>query len=162
MLNSPFNFRRRLGLLVIFAHFASAAAFANFHWESLPMLPASAGQVRQPGLASPFAGVHGEVLLVGGGANFPDQPPWAGGAKNWWDDLFVLERSQGGEVRWLTEQVYKLPRPLAYGWSFSTSDGVICVGGSDATQCYRDVFRLTRNPRNRRMFWVERKGAGMV
>jgi len=41
-------------------------------WDELPPVPASPGQLRQPGLAGPFVGAHGDVLLVGGGANFPE------------------------------------------------------------------------------------------
>ncbi len=107
--------------------------------STLPVLPPSLGQTRQAGLAAPFAGVHGDALMVGGGANFPVAAPWDGGTKVWWDDVFVLER---GASAWLTGKNFKLPRPLAYGFSFSTPEGVVCVGGCDVAQCYRDVFLL--------------------
>ena len=121
----------------------------DIKWDELPPLPPSPGQARQPGLAGPFAGAHGDVLLVGGGANFPDKAPWEGGAKAWWDDLFVLERRADGTTHWVTGKRFKLPRAIAYGMSFSTPDGVIYAGGCDAAQCYRDVFLLAWNPRTR-------------
>ncbi len=118
------------------------AAAADF--TPLPELPPATGQTRQAGQAAPFAGVHGDALMVGGGANFPVAMPWDGGAKVWWGDVFVLER---GASAWLTGKNFKLPRPLAYGFSFSTPEGVVGVGGCDATQCYRDVFLLTWDAR---------------
>jgi len=33
--------------------------------------------------------------------------------------------------------------------SFSTPEGVVCVGGADNDRCYREVFRLEWNPRSR-------------
>lgn len=89
------------------------------------------------GFASPFAGTHGDRLIVAGGANFPGAKPWEGGSKVWYDLVFVLA-APGGAWR----QGGRLPRPLAYGVSISTPEGLICIGGSDATQHYAEVFRL--------------------
>jgi N-acetylneuraminic acid mutarotase len=117
--------------------------------DELPTVPPAPGQVRQAGLASPFAGAHGEVLIVAGGANFPDRPPWESGGKVWWDDIFVLERKPNGAFHWVTDKTFKLPRPLAYGMSFNTPDGVVFAGGCDAAQCYRDVFLVAWDARTR-------------
>jgi solute:Na+ symporter, SSS family len=87
-------------------------------------------------------------LIVGGGANFPQAMPWDGGAKVWWDDVFVLER---GATAWLAGKNLRLPRPLAYGFSFSTPEGIVNVGGCDATQCYRDVFLLAWDARKKEL-----------
>lgn len=128
---------------------ASARVPDRLVWDELPPVPASPGQSRQPGLASPFVGVHGNVLLVGGGANFPDALPWEGGRKIWWDDLFVLERRADGRFAWVTDKAFKLPRKIGYGFSFSTDQGVVCAGGSDAEQCFADVFLLAWDPKTR-------------
>jgi cyclically-permuted mutarotase family protein len=114
-------------------------------WSQLPPLPPAPGATRQIGLAGAFAGVHNAALLVAGGANFPDAAPWRGGTKAWWDDVFVLVQAPGG-WRWLTDARYKLPRPLAYGAAVSTDDGIVCIGGCDASQCRADVFRLGWQP----------------
>ncbi|MBN1490755.1 MAG: hypothetical protein JXA69_12630 [Phycisphaerae bacterium] len=119
-----------------------AAAVKVMTWRELPSLPPSPGQNAQPGLAGPFAGAAGGALIVGGGANFPDAPPWFGGKKAWWDDVFVL---RPGALAWLTDGRFKLPRPLAYGVSITTDEGVVCIGGCDADRCYADVFLLTWN-----------------
>ncbi len=101
-------------------------------WTPLPAVP------DQEGFASAYAGVSDGALLVAGGANFPAKRPWEGGVKVWYDDIFVLE-SPGGEWK----RAGKLPRPLAYGVSVTTSQGVVCVGGGDAREHVRDVFLLT-------------------
>src|SRR5688572_17045150 len=118
------------------------AKVMNIIWDELPPLPPSAGQAKQPGVAGPFAGVHGDALIVAGGANFPDKMPWEGGAKVWWDDIWVLEKRSDG-MRWVTDKTFKMPRRLGYGISVSTSDGVVCAGGHDAERCYADVFLLS-------------------
>lgn len=74
---------------------------------------------------------------MAGGANFPDKKPWEGGAKVWHDDIFVLATS---DARW--RHAGRLPRPLAYGVCATYSDGLVCVGGSDAERHYSDAFRL--------------------
>ncbi|MBK8100607.1 MAG: galactose oxidase [Planctomycetes bacterium] len=90
-----------------------------------------------PGVASPFAGVHAATMLIAGGANFPDAPPWAGGTKVWHDTILATSSHD----RWRV--VGRLPRPLAYGVSASIEDGLLCAGGSDATQHHPDVFVLS-------------------
>ena len=77
-----------LGLLGV----ASDASAAAVDFAQLPELPPAVGQTQQAGQAAPFAGVQGDALVVGGGANFPITMPWDGGTKVWWDDVFVLER----------------------------------------------------------------------
>lgn len=114
----------------------------NLSWDELPPLPPAAGQASQPGVAGPFAGVHGDALIVAGGANFPEKMPWDGGAKVWWDDIWVLEKLSDGAPRWVTDKTFKLPRRLGYGISVNTPDGVICAGGHDVERCYADVFLL--------------------
>ena len=100
-------------------------------WEKLPPLPDTVG------LAGPFAGVSSGALIVAGGANFPEAMPWAGGQKVWHDSIFVLPQADG---KWLSG--FRLPRPAAYGVSLTTSEGVLCAGGSDAREHFREVFLL--------------------
>lgn len=142
----PAIFFRPIRLVAFFLPVFAAAAEPRF--SALPPLPPAPGQVRQAGQAAPFAGVHGGALIVGGGANFPQTMPWDGGAKIWWDDVFVLER---GAEAWLARKDLKLPRPLAYGFSFSTPEGIVNVGGCDATQCYADVFQLAWDARRKEL-----------
>nr|WP_246120231.1 sodium/solute symporter [Blastopirellula retiformator] len=100
-------------------------------WTELPPLP------NQLGVAGPFAGVHQNGLIVAGGANFP-RPVWKN-SKQWVDQIHVLTK-QDGQYQW--RDGGSLPRPIAYGASVSTPEGVLCIGGNDAQQTYRDVFLL--------------------
>jgi len=137
---------RHVALLCVFLIASMASGALELTWSALPPLPPAPGQDGQPGVAGPFAGVHNGALIVAGGANFPEGPPWEGGKKVWWDDVYVLERARDGAYVWRTHAGFKLPRPLAYGVSVSTTEGVVCLGGCDAEQCYRDVFLLKWNP----------------
>jgi len=57
-------------------------------WKPLPPIPDPVG------VAAPFAGVSGGALIVAGGANFPDRPPWQGGTKVWHDAVWVLDKPE--------------------------------------------------------------------
>jgi N-acetylneuraminate epimerase len=103
----------------------------GLHWEKLTPLPNPAG------LGSPYAGVSDGKLLVAGGANFPQAPPWAGGKKQWYDIAYVLPDPQG---RW--QEVGKLIRPMGYGVSATAPGGIVCAGGSDLARHYRDAILL--------------------
>ena len=104
-------------------------------WEELPPLPD--GHI---GVAGPFAGVSNDALIVAGGANFPNGYPWDGGEKVWYAEAYVLEKTGDGAYAWRTG--FALERPLAYGASVTTEDGVVCIGGCDAERCYADCFVL--------------------
>jgi len=109
-----------------------AASASGFVWETLPPLP------DPHGLAGAYAGVTRGVLVVAGGANFPDKKPWEKGTKVWHDRVFALERPDAG---W--KVVGRLPRVLGYGVSASSKRGVICVGGNNADGPCADSFILT-------------------
>jgi SSS family transporter len=101
-------------------------------WGELPPLPDT------PGLGGPFVGVHDGVLLVAGGANFPEAVPWEGGSKVWYADVLALEP---GASAW--HPAGALDHPLAYGAAVSTSAGVALLGGSDAERVYAECWLLT-------------------
>jgi len=103
----------------------------NLNWNQLPPIPDPIG------FAAPFAGVSGDALIVAGGANFTEAMPWEGGKKVWHDSIFVLPKPEG---KWLTG--FKLPRAIAYGVSVAAKGGVICAGGSNEREHFREVFLL--------------------
>jgi len=119
---------------------AQAPARAALTWTDLPPLPPGPGKDVQPGVAGAFVGVHDGRLIVAGGANFPDAPPWQNGTKVWWDHVFVLDRTPHGIVRWIRGDALRLPRPSAYGASVDTPHGVVLIGGCDAGACFREVY----------------------
>lgn len=108
-----------------------AGAWAAPSWSPLPPLPDPVG------VAAPFAGTPGGVLVVAGGANFPAGPPWDGGKKVWHDTIWVLSSPSGP---W--RKGGALPQPRAYGVSLTHRDRLFCVGGSDATHHTAEVVGL--------------------
>ncbi len=109
------------------------AAGKVFSFSLLPQVPDPLG------FAGPFAGVSGGALLLGGGANFPQGPPWEGKPKVWHDTLYLLP-SPGGRWRRLPE---RLPRPLAYGVSLTWRGRVACFGGGDGEKNCAGAFLLS-------------------
>ncbi|MEN6306471.1 MAG: sodium:solute symporter, partial [Anaerohalosphaeraceae bacterium] len=116
-----------LGLILCFALSGYGQAKepdAILQWSDLPGLPDALGR------AGMFVGVHQDALFVAGGANFP-VPVWETD-KVWHDDIFVLTKNPSGVsqgFQW--HQGFKLPRPLGYGASVSTEQGVVCIGGNN-------------------------------
>lgn len=111
----------------------------NFLWSEYPEIPAPPGAGAQLGLASPFAGISGPVVIVAGGSNFPDIPVRDGGIKKYYDDAYVFTEKDGKRT-WLSG--FKIPRPTAYGASLSLPEGLLCIGGNGSTGAYREVFLL--------------------
>ncbi|MEP3831711.1 sodium:solute symporter family transporter [Rhodopirellula bahusiensis] len=127
---------------------AEAQTNANqwFKWNDLPSIPDSLG------VAGPFVGVDNDALIVAGGANFP-KPVWES-EKAWHDSIYVLTRtgeptegdSDEDSFQWINAG--KLPRPVAYGASVSISPtqsghhGLLCLGGNDSDETFRDVYLL--------------------
>jgi N-acetylneuraminic acid mutarotase/predicted MFS family arabinose efflux permease len=109
-------------------------------WEKMAPLPEPLG------VAGPCAGVSGEALLVGGGANFPAGKPWEGGKKAWTDKVYALEQPDG---TWL--EAGRLPRPLAYGVSATVPGGIACVGGNDAEGPRAEAFLLKWDAKSRKL-----------
>ena len=92
------------------------------------------------GLSGHFAGLSENYLLVAGGCNFPEVPAALGGAKKYYDIVLALAAPLSGK-QWVN--VGRLPKPLAYGVSISTPEGVVCIGGTqDGKVSEKSVFLL--------------------
>jgi len=146
---------RRLWILSLGFGVLQGHAEEYLSWDRLPDLPPGPDQETQVGVAGPFVGIHNDVLLVAGGANFPEGLPWQGGKKVWQDQIFVLSRTGREDFHWQCEKEWKLPRPLAYGVGISTAKGVLCVGGCDADRCYEDCFYMSWDSERERILMEE-------
>lgn len=131
-------------LLSAFCMMAQQKKMNHIDWQQAATLPPAVAGVPQPGLAGAVAGIHGDVLMIGGGANFPDGMPWEGGKKKYYTEVYIFRKDEKGHVT-NTGQVYHLPFPLAYGASCSTPLGVVCAGGETTGGPVRKVLLLQWN-----------------
>lgn len=120
-----------LVLLCASIHSIRTRAAEELQWRPLPNLP------DREGFAGAFAGVASGSLVFAGGANFPGKPPWEGGKKVWYTEVYALDRPAG---QW--RRSGSLPGPRGYGVSVTTDAGLLCIGGSDDRQHYADCFQL--------------------
>ncbi|WP_434362009.1 N-acetylneuraminate epimerase [Parasalinivibrio latis] len=115
-------------------------------WRTDSALPKPTGHSLQEGVAGAYAGKIGDVLLVAGGANFHGAraqfdggEPFAhkGLGKAYNPEIYLMENKT-----W--KQANNLPKGIAYGASFTLEDGVLVVGGEDASgKALNDVYLLT-------------------
>ncbi|MDA7916530.1 sodium transporter, partial [Verrucomicrobia bacterium] len=136
-----------------------ASAATTLEWRLLPELPEVSEGVTQPGVAGPFVGGWSmgdtNVLMVAGGANFPEGLPWetkedgTAPPKIYYDEIFVMEDTGAG-WSWSPER-WKLPHPVGYGANVTHGDELICIGGeskglpvngSQTKYLYDDVYSL--------------------
>ena len=88
------------------------------------------------GVSAPFCGVVGDVLVVAGGANFPDKSLLEGGAKRVYADIWALKSGE-----WAHAGV--LPDSTAYGATFAVDGALILAGGNVCGVTTDKVYELT-------------------
>ena len=96
------------------------------------------------GFAGMLSGVHNDVLIIAGGANFPNAMPWDGGKKHYADKIFILERKENQFV-WNENNKITLPVPIAYAGSASTHNGVVYIGGENEKGVSSKAYLLKWN-----------------
>ncbi len=115
--------------LLSFISLTLTVSAADLKWSQLPSLPDARG------FAGSFAGVSNGSLIVAGGTHFIDKMPWEGGTKLWYDTVYTLDKPDG---QWRI--IGKLTKPNGYGVSITTPEGLIIIGGGNATEHFSDVF----------------------
>lgn len=98
-------------------------------WKIAGSLPAPASSERSLGVAGPVSGIHNNILVVAGGANFPGDMPWLGGMKEYYDELFAYEISEDSLK--IIPSTFNLNNKIAYAASCSTSMGIVYAGGEN-------------------------------
>lgn len=118
----------RLLLLLLTLPAFSQTADGPIVWQKSGNLPPISGKAN-PGVAGAFVGIHEEILIIAGGANFPGKLAWDGGVKVFNRDIFVFQKT--GDSLQSVPVSTQLPLAVAYGSSVSTSDGLVCAGGEN-------------------------------
>ena len=110
-------------------------------WEMGGHLPAQTGMNKNIGTAGVLYGsLGGKYIVVGGGANFPEESVLNGGAKKTYSDIYMLEDKNGvlevvEHINWENE--------LGYGSSITTADGIYYIGGSSNPEADDDILFIT-------------------
>jgi len=110
----------------------------SMQWKIAGQIPANNGQTRAIGVAGPIAGVHNNLMIVAGGSNFPDDMPWQGGKKAYYDELFSFHKIGDSLIYTGLEQ--KLPYRVAYSANCSTPQGIVCAGGENESGILNKVL----------------------
>lgn len=113
-------------------------------WSVFTQLPAAAG------LGGPVAGSHAGMLWIGGGSNFPGDLPWNGGSKVYYDSIYLLQKTTGGNESWLPDS-YALPYPVAYAAVVSTAQGIIVLGGENENGPLDSAVVLSWNEKEKKV-----------
>ncbi len=119
-------------------------------WSEYPELPPGPNHRIQPGVAGAFVGIHENVLIVAGGANFPHGPAWKGGSKVYHRQIYLLSLDDdGSSSEWLVNDNFSLPERVAYGLSVNTPRGLVCLGGQNDSTYFSAGFLLAWNSATR-------------
>lgn len=89
------------------------------------------------GVSAPFCGVAQGVLVVAGGANFPDKSLLEGGAKRVYADIWA--KAPSGR-KWVHAGV--LPDSTAYGATFAVDSALVLAGGNVCGTTTDKVYEL--------------------
>lgn len=96
-------------------------------WEQGGELEAQKGYDENIGTAGILAGKSNGFIVVGGGANFPEEPAAVGGKKFLYPDIYVL-KPEDGKLKQVSHTA--LDYEIGYGNSITTDEGIYYVGGS--------------------------------
>lgn len=120
--------------------FAQESKLPALRWSAVASLQDGKGVV-SPGFAGMICGVDQDMLVLAGGANFPDKMPWEGGKKHYSDEIHVLQHSASG-FEWNKKISGKLPEPVAYCGSTSTPGGIVYAGGENESGLSSHAYLL--------------------
>lgn len=143
-MNKPF-FPLILTLLIMSTTvgFSQKTKITNVEWKKATQLQNADGSLSL-GFAGPINGVSHNVLIVAGGANFPDKMPWEGGKKHYSNEIHVLEKV-GDDFHWNKKVTNTLPEPIAYPGNTTTNLGVVYVGGENENGLSNKAYILNWN-----------------
>ena len=110
-------------------------------WEVGGRLPAQTGMDKNIGTAGLLYGsLANKYIVVGGGANFPEESVLNGGDKKTYSDVYMLEDKNG--VLEVIEHI-NLENEIGYGASVTTEDGIYYIGGSSNPEADDAILFIT-------------------
>lgn len=100
-----------------------------FTWRIAGAIPPAKGEITAPGVAGPVTGIYNDIMIIAGGANFPDSMPWQGGKKRYYQQGYFFAAK--GKHFVPVNEVFELPEPIAYAATCSTPSGIFYAGGEN-------------------------------
>lgn len=96
------------------------------------------------GFAGTINGFTNTVLIVAGGANFPDKMPWEQGKKHYSKSVQILQKV-GSAWQWSKNNSEELPEPIAYCGNTVTTLGIVYAGGENENGLSDKAYLLNWN-----------------
>jgi cyclically-permuted mutarotase family protein len=112
----------------------------SLQWKVAAILPADSGQIQSTGFAGPVTGMHHDIFLIAGGANFPEAMPWMGGKKKYYQKIFAYSGKQKKLIQ--LKKILNLPFSIAYPACCTTPDGVLYAGGENENGISNKVWLM--------------------
>lgn len=100
-------------------------------WKVSGQLPPLPDGTPNKGIAGPVVGISHDFLLIGGGSNFPQSPPWEGGQKKYHRQVYVFRRAADSLQPVPLQAPAELPYQVAYPACCSTDMGLVVAGGEN-------------------------------
>lgn len=122
---------------------ASAQKPIALSWKLEANLPSEDNMHLGLGVAGPVTGYSNNVLIIAGGANFPDSLPWKGGKKKYYNKVYVFKKLATQLKNFNTS--IQLPFNIAYPANCSTEKGIVYAGGENESGLSKKVFLLNWN-----------------
>ena len=139
-----FNLLLLLLFIMVSACHTSSNQVTAMQWNIAAKLPAESPQDTAVGVAGPVTGMHNNVLVIAGGANFPDAMPWDGGKKVYHRKVYLYKQDADEWI--LIDNTAELPFELAYPANCSTDRGIIVAGGENQDGISSKVLRIVSDP----------------
>lgn len=118
----------------------------SIKWTVDGELEAQKGQSKNIGTAGLLYGKTKDYIVVGGGANFPEEPVAKGGAKKLYPDIYVL-KNENGSLKQVDHTT--LDYEIGYGSSITTEEGIYYVGGSPDKEEGNNVSLITTDEKGK-------------
>jgi len=90
----------------------------EFKWDNIGEI-----NTQKIGVAGPVTGAIDDIIIFGGGANFPEKAPWYGGKKVFYKEGEWFSKNKKG--------TFLLPEKIGYSGLCSTPKGIVIAGGEN-------------------------------
>lgn len=108
-------------------------------WRVAGTLPTDSLGAVHLGVAGPTTGIIDDILIVAGGANFPDGMPWDGGKKAYGKEAYFYSIEKDSELN--LKKISSFEDSIAYAGNISMDNSIYSVGGERDGIATSDVFR---------------------